>query len=383
MGKPRSKLWTALHALVCLLPVLGALIHVPDAQLFGVEAPSPVPELRFADWRSETFQPALQKWFESHIGFRGAMVRTDNAAYRAIGAEKHLALVIAGDDGTLLYRDSLLHLNTPPKALPGIQKDIERITGHLASIHRKLEERGSKLTVVITPNKSMLSWASVPARYRPSVRVDLDVHAAIRASLAREGVPFVDSNEIFASAPPAEREILFPRTARHWTRYGACLILREAMPPGTGPPSCAYDLRPMSRLESPDYDLWRLRDLWRFEEPSAIVPTLRMPPSPTEEARAQMPRVLFVGTSFMLTFGEVVHPYVKSALALYYNKTFFDVTHEERVELPPVDPSSSLWASSVLDRDVYILELIDEYIGMEFQSKFFETFDERLGQGSR
>jgi hypothetical protein len=378
-----SKRWTALHALVCVLPVIGAVVHAPDVQLFGVEPPAPLPELRLADWRSETFQPALQKWFESHIGLRGAMIRTDNTAYLAVGGEKHQALVIAGDDGTLFYRDSLLHLNTPPKVMPVIGEDIERIAGHLASIRRKLESRGQKLAVVIVPNKSMLSYDAVPARFRPPVRVDLEIHAAMRASLARSDVPFVDANEVFARSHGDEREVLFPRTARHWTRYGACVILHEALPAGIGPESCAYDLRSASRLESPDYDLWRLRDLWRPALTPATVPTLRMPPSPAEEARAKLPRVLFVGTSFMLTFGEVMQPYVGSALALYYDKTFFDVTHEERLQLEPAPRSSPLWASYVLDRDVYVIELIDEYIWMDFQRTFLETFDERLGQGSR
>lgn len=64
----------------------------------------------------------------------------------------------------------------------------------------------------------------------------------------------------------------------------------------------------MSRALAPDYDLYRVENRWRVEGPDPIVSVLRAEPKLGDEELEHAARVLFVGTSFMLTFAEVMQP---------------------------------------------------------------------------
>ena len=372
----RPRVWIALHALVVLAPALAVLAHVPDVPLYGVEEHSR-PEWSLRAWRAETLQPALQAFFESHIGLRGFMVRTDSSAYAAIGSETQQSIVIGGDAGTLYSRDSLVFMGIRRSELPSFVASAESFAVHLGSVRRKLHDRGSELVVVIAPNKTMVYDEDVPARYRWGERVDVQVHDALRAALAREGVPFTDANSLFESRKGGDVERLFPRTARHWSRLGGCLALRAALPANLGPPDCFYDLVPISRENSPDFDLYRLQNLWRVKTGPVLNMMLR-PSDRVGAARKRIPRALYVGTSFMWTLTELMRHDVDNAVALYYNRSFYDVTHNARDQLPPAEPGSHQWDSYALGRDLYVIEILEEYLRDGYVLPFLKTLDEHL-----
>ena len=370
------RVWIALHALVVLAPVLAMLVPLPDVPLYGVEESSR-PRWAFGAWRAETFQSALRDWFESHIGFRGVMVRTDSTVCAVLGSDKQRQTVLVGsDDATLYVRDSLLFMAIQRRELPSFVASAESFAVHLGSVRRKLHDRGRELVVVVAPNKTMLYDENVPARYRGRERVDLQVHEALRAALERAGVPFADANALFESQR-ADVDRLFPRTARHWSRLGACLVLREALPVNLARPDCSYDVVPISREMSPDFDLYRLQNQWRVETGPVLNTVIRRSDNLGTD-RKRIPRALYVGTSFMWTFGELMRHDVDNAVALYYNRSFYDVTSNARDPLPPAEPGSPRWADYALGRDLYVIEILEEYLRDGYVLPFLKTLDEHL-----
>ena len=378
----RARLWLLLHALVVVIPTIAAIAHAPDVRLFGSEVPPALPSPSFEGWWHEKVQPAFQGWFEANIGFRGVMVRTDNTVQATLLRDKPGTTVVIGNDGTLFYIDDVALMGTRPQELKTSLGRIDVLLRALGSVNRKLVARGKRLVVVIAPSKTVVYPEEVPARWRRSDghRGDVEVHAALRAGLEREAIPFSDADALLSGKHGEERQLVFGATGRHWTELGACLVLRDALPEGPTRPSCAYEMRPADRDLDPDFDLYTLQNLWRFERSASLHPVLidAPPASAPSAAGAPRPRTLFVGTSFTWMLANVMRTLVDNPIALFYNTTFYDVSDVTRKPLATVDPATPEWARYVLDRDLYVVELLETYAHGEHMITFVQTLDRRL-----
>lgn len=375
----RKRIWLVLHALVVLLPVLGTVAHLPDVALYGVEEPTELPALSFAGWRTEKIQPAFQAWFESHIGFRGVMIRADNSIQTtALRETKPGSFTVLGHDGIYLSRDDLVYMSTQRRDLPPILARIGELTERLGSVHRKLRARGKTLVVVVSPSKTVVYPGSVPERWRTGDDITSQIHDALRAGLQRNGVPFGDGDAIFSAIPPGERDIVFARQGRHWTLEGSCLALRDAMVSAPIKRSCEYDMVEVPRASNLDFDLYRLQNTWGCDVGRAAVPWPRPPPPPvTEGVAAPKPRALFAGTSFIWMLVNNLRPLVADKpIALFYNTTFFDLDSWQRIG--HVDPTAPAWAEYVLERDLYVVDILETFAHHDEMFTFVTELDRRL-----
>lgn len=375
----RTRLWIFLHALVAVLPAVGTFTLVPDVSLFGAEVPPVWPKVTFEGWRTEKVQPALQSWFEAHIALRGVMVRTDNTTQAVVLHEKPNNAVIIGTDGILFHGDDVAYMGARREELPNVYGRIDALTRGLGSVHRKLKAKGKQLVVVIAPSKTAVYPEAVPAGWRrDGYRADVVVHDVLRSSLEREGVRFADGHALLAGKAGEERARLFTVTGRHWTPFGACIVLREGLPPEAVKPSCAYDMAVVDPQVSDDYDLYRLQNLWRIERNMPLLPVLKEQASaPT--GPSSLPRTVFAGTSFTWMLADVMRPFVSKPVAIFYNTNVYDVSEPTRRLLAPADPDTAEWEGYVLDRDLYVLEILETYAHGEHMIKFVETLDRRLG----
>jgi hypothetical protein len=374
----KSRIWLALHGLVALLPVIGAVARAPDVPLYGSEVPPSLPALSALGWKDEQVQPAFQSWFETHIGFRGTMVRTDNAAQAiVIGEAKPAGVIVIGAERTLFLKDDLWYMGMRDLDLPVVDAKVGELAKRLASVERKLAARGKKLVVVISPSKTAVYPEAVPSGWRRERRADVANHAALSARLKEHGVPFADGHAMFAGLTGVERDRVFTRTGRHWTTLGACLVLREAMRGGAVAPSCAYEMAAADRREAVDFDLYRLMNVWRAESEVAMAPLLLERGKAEVTSATRRPRALFVGTSYMWMLAEVMRPFVDVPVAFYYNNMVYDVSETLR-PIEPVDPASPRWAGYALERDLYVIEILETYSHGEQLPAFVETLDRRL-----
>jgi hypothetical protein len=189
-------------------------------------------------------------------------------------------------------------------------------------------------------------------------------------------VPFGDGHALLSGKAGDERELLFPRTGRHWSLYGACVVFREALRGTAAEPSCAYDMLETNREHGGEFDLYRLQNLWRFEHDPPRVPITR-PQRRAEGATTPLPRALFAGTSFTWIFVDELAPLVAAPLALRYNTTFEQVGAERRV-LGPADVDSPRWTERVLGRDLYVFEIFEALVDLDYNLDFATALDARL-----
>ena len=374
-----TRLWLALHALVAVLPAIGAVARAPDAKLFGIEVPPVQPVWSASGWRAEQVQPAFQAWFEANVGFRGAMVRTDNTVQAfVVGEPKPSGNLVEGEERTLFLKDDVWFMSKRKHELAQAVTSLDAQAARLGSLQRKLAARGKKLVVVIAPSKTVVYPDEVPAGWRRrGLRSDLDMHAALRASLERNGVAFADGHQLMVDKRGEERELLFARTGRHWTTLGACLVLREALVDGPVTPSCAYEMAPTDWTENLDFDLYRLLNVWRMPLGHVVGPRLKERGKAEGAASTPRPRTLFVGSSFMWMLAEVMRPLVEAPIAFYYNLTVYDVSETLR-PIEPVDPTSPRWTGYAVERDLYVIEMLETYAHGDQITKFCETLERRL-----
>ncbi len=379
----KHRLWIALHALVALLPVAGAILHAPDAELFGVEASTERPALSVSGWRSERVQPALQSWFESHVGFRGVMVRTDTTIQKEVlGEVKPGDNVVLVKDDLPFYKDDLVYMGRRPEDLPAIIARYDDLTTRLGALYRKMHARGRTLVVTVSPSKTEIYPEAVPSRWRrPGNRADLTLHAALIASLERNGVPFTDGAPILASADEKERALMWNPYARHWSMVGACRVLRQALAQTRVAPDCEYVIDHVSSDGNDDYDLRRLENVWHFGRFPARSPRVLLPDQGRSDRLRQgpggRPRTLLVGTSFLWMLVNTMRPYVDAPIAFFYNRAAVDAT--EYRELGKIDERSPQWPGWALDRELYILDIFDVLADEDWLPGFVETLSRRLG----
>lgn len=367
----------ALHLLVLVLPVLGLVLRAPDAKLFGTEPPSPFPHVTLSGWRDESVQAQLKAWFESHLGFRGVLVRTDNSLlYATLGETKPEAVVKRGDDGVLFINDDIWYAALRVQDRPSADV-LHALAAQIARAQRELALRNKQLIVILAPTKGSLYGDDLPPRWRrrdqTSERTDTFVERTLRADFAAEGVHYGDGISILQSYT-GPREIIYPRVARHWSRVGACLALRQAARPVLNIPSCDYVARPASLEWDGNVDLYRLLNTWHLTEPlPTVFELVDGPPAPPNA-----PRAVFVGSSFTWLLVDAARPYVREAHVLYYNSSVYDASTPRPRLIGPLDPAAPEWARYVLDKDVYVIEVLESYASSGLIQGFLKTLLERL-----
>lgn len=350
----------ALHLLVLALPGLGLAVGAPDAKLFGTEPPSIFPALSMARWTDESVQAGLKAWFESHLGFRGVLVRTDNSLfYATLGTTRPEATVKRNGDGFLFIDDDLWYAALRVQDRPKVER-LRALAVLLGRAQRELARSGKHLVVVLAPAKSTIYPEAVSEGWRrrqPAPEpTDAFVVRTLREAFAAEGVRYGDgiaTMQGFATS----REIIYPRVARHWSRVGACLVLRDAARPAFDISSCDYYPRTANFEEDSDIDLYRLLNTWHVTEPVPTIFDLRVNHPPTPDA----PRALFVGTSFTWMLVDAARSFVREPHLFYYNSSIFDVSAPKARLVGNVDPNSAEWAHYALDKDVYVIEILEAY----------------------
>jgi hypothetical protein len=369
-----SPLWLALHAAVAIAPAVGLALHAPDMELFGVEAPAAVPKLTFGDWMKEDVQKGIKSWFESHLGFRGVLVRSDNTLfYTSLHETRPGATVKLGKGDTLFIDDDLWYASRRPQDLPAFGQ-FAHFASLLVEVQQLAESRGKHLVVILSPAKTSLYAEEIPAEWKRRRQADVPpdqrMYEAFRDALTHAGARFTDGRALLTAAA-GERELLYAHPSRHWTQVGACRVFREAVRGAMTTPSCRYSMQPEAPGPYNDLDLYTIENRWRTSDPP-LMPILAAEPRP-----ANPPRILFVGSSFCWKLVDAARPLVRDLHVFYYNSTIYDGAVPPN-EVGKVDPKGSDWAHYALEKDVYIVEILEAYAAGTIARDFLRTLRDRL-----
>jgi hypothetical protein len=270
-----------------------------------------------------------------------------------------------GDRGVLFASDDLGYYNAgadrlQPLALVARADRIGALQAALRLQHRAL------VPVIVASKTSVYrdaisrDWTRALGEPRPT---DVGVYRAMKRALEDRGIAYVDARAIL-TAPGVERDQVWGPQARHWSIYGACLVMREVMRTRaalTGTDEAAYDCRPGPRWRPPghdEFDLWNLLNAWRPPRISGYRTwTLHeAPPDGTPR-----PTVMFVGTSFCwnIMWDAFDSGRFRQVHMSYYDKTLIEWPTNIRTDIHPHGPE---WRALFLDRDLYVLDLFEAYL---------------------
>ena len=247
--KKIQKLFLILGMLCCVLPFAGMAFRMTTESTENRQLSS-FPSLRTEEgaWNRDFFA-GFETWFTEHFAFRNELVYADAMVQRTVFHESSEERVIAGKDGWLYYTTTLPdYLGT--NALS--DRNLYNLVHNLCLTQRYVEERGSRLLLVVPPNKNTLYGENMP--YYDSLIVDPRHNWDRLCPLLEErGLPFVDLTALFR----AQQETLYLKRDSHWNGKGAILAYNGIMDELEHPHRTYLDV-PVRREKSADGDLNRM-----------------------------------------------------------------------------------------------------------------------------
>ena len=135
-----------------LVPVLQAKFHfAKERQLFGAFTLAPRATFSWDALRENTFQPELEKYLESRIGFRSFLIQLHNQLRFSLFKTSTNSAIIIGREG-IVFQDApvLTYLGTDSIGLTRARFRVKR----LRQVQQDLAARGIPLLFVMAPNKA-------------------------------------------------------------------------------------------------------------------------------------------------------------------------------------------------------------------------------------
>ncbi len=386
MNRLPSSLFGFLLAL--LAPALATVLHVPDVQVYGVMPGVVWPAFTWANLRDEHYTADATQVFEQHMGLRGVYTYLGNSLrLHMLGETRPSYGPQVGKHGVIYHSEDLIFHSQRKAKLPSTA-DIQNVVHQVADLQRVLSARGQALVPVLTPGKGALyphdmhDAQTFPVGANTRRESDVWVYDALRDALASEHVAYVDARARLTDGTfPVEQ--VWGREARHWTHFGACLIVRDVRVKYTqiahkelpDYPCVLDQTRPQDMLHS-DYDLWRLMNVWGHSphanhEPNVVHPGIG--------DGAAGPSLFTIGTSFFETIAwdAVYSQAFKRVQMNYYNRRIFRV-YPDGEELV-VQPHTEAWRSATQGHDLYVLDMFEVYFPGTYLKDFVTEFGQDLG----
>lgn len=223
--KPSYVVYTALAALMCLLPSAGMLLSGSGGTASASDAVEP-PQLVAEDGTPNvSFLSEAGEWFEANIAFRDELISANSALLEHVfgtSAQPGEGGVVVGTDGWLYYADSL-------DDYQGVNQLSERQLFDIAHQMRLLQDyvegQGAHFAFTIAPNKATLYPEHMPYYYANGVITSVGTYERITEVLEQEGVNYVNLYDALASG----EEVLYHERDSHWTTAGAAIAAAQVM----------------------------------------------------------------------------------------------------------------------------------------------------------
>ena len=368
---------------VLLLPDVGAWLDLDGTEpLGGVEGPEPMPPLRWDTLWSGEYQQALEKNAARSLGFRKALVRTDNQINLSVFHELKPPLALGRND---VVCNEDMH----PRSdwWRGDAHPFVPMVLNTRVLQDELKKRGIGMLVVISPRKSRLYVDDLPERMRRYAVLDKvpTFHTVIGPLLDFAKVEVADIAKLFLARSPGEPRV-FADGGYHWSWYGAALTAIEVLGRLERQAHVPWPKLSIERLEwlpeprGTDRDLIDLANLWtvrRFfgQNPD---PKLRV-----DLGGATKKRLLCVGTSYMWTLSDTL---AQSGVCSRLEVLFYFMTRVTYVDgVGPREESDKGklkelaidWDQELRGFDAVLLEVPDyalPELGYGFQAAVLKSF---------
>ena len=347
----KNGLYIVLFALLMVLlfvPIIQQTLHPFQVKpLNGAVVKVEKPQLEFESYKDMSYQGQLEQYVASNFGFHEFVIRLYNQ-YVFLYRKTYANDVVIGKDKWLYskksvfdhYRqESRLYAENNEMLMQRFEKDLER----LKKVQDLLDERGTKLFVLIGPSKDVVYPEHLPQNGNYVMGDGLRAIDYYPQAFAENGINFVDVCAWFQQMKDTVSYPLFPERGMHWSNL-ACIHASDSiiryMEQLTGKNMPNLRIGPMFPDEprNPDDDLeqninllWKIRPLEQnYYAQVEIIP----------DSTAQRLRLINMGDSFfwnmcyMLPMNDLFESY---HYWYYFNTIYYDKEHNNVSQLDLIE----------------------------------------------
>jgi hypothetical protein len=333
----------------------------PSAELRGAVAPPAEVAFGARSYFDGSFQKAFEDNFNAALGFRAALVRSDNElnfrAFREFAPSPGTSMVL-GKQRFIYERQYVDAYNRRDLAPPAA---LEQKVQRLKLLQDYLVTRQSTLLVVISPNKAAVYPEYLPQRFVAEERVGLTDNYAVFVGLLRKyGVNFLDAEAELLKNKPSSPYPLFANSGAHWNDPTACRVagqIETFILRAQGSSELELECEPIVIAAQPkgsDRDLADLANLW-FEQ-ALFQPTPYARAHVVQRGHVRRPSVLFIGSSFLwqILDYENGHGLQSGNTFYYYYKARISYPGRARTAL---DHQRVDWERDVFRKQAVVIEI--------------------------
>jgi len=348
----KSFLYIVLYALLMFFLFLPFVQQVTGMvgvrRLEGAVAEVTKPHLTFDSYKSLSWQNQLEEYVASHFGFHESVIRMYNQYLWSFYRKTYAADVAIGKDKWLYGKNSVRdhYRQLAYEYADGnetLQRRFEKDLHRLKKVQDLLDERGTKLFVLICPAKDLIYPEHLPESGNWVMRDGMRAIDFYPQAFADQGINFVDVNAWFQQIKDTVGYPLFTRSGMHWSNI-ACVHASDSifryMEHLTGKNMPDMKIGPMytDAPRNPDADLERNLNL-----ASRIMPTEQYYYADVEvlsDSTATKLNLITMGDSFFWNMCYSLpmdslferHPYW-----YYFSTIFYDPQHTHVSQINLVD----------------------------------------------
>jgi hypothetical protein len=350
-----------IFSILLLLPLSQSVFgFAPVQKLNGITDSSVAPKFYFKNFILGVFQEEFESWFNSRIGFKGYLVKTDNqinfSIFKEITGSSNVHIIL-GEDNFLFEKGYVDSLNKRD-ALEKYELENEVIK--IKKAQDILKERGITFLFVIAPSKASVLSEYIPKKYLDENKLLQNTnYDNIVPILDKYNINYVDAHKYSIQHKDRMLNLFFVRGGTHWSYYGACLFSIEILKKledltkrnfvdiSCDPPE--IDNEPTGT----DKDLSELLNIWDNDVISGE--TAHPYYQSNVLGNEYKPNIIAVGDSFswtLLNIMEAMKVY-KSRDFFYYYNTNYEYPENTKVQ---IEQDKINWEEDIFKNDIVILE---------------------------
>ena len=289
---------------MCALPSLRWLLRgEPDGALYGYTDTMPA---RPQNFQAAYFDRSLQRWaeryFDVHLGFRAALIRSFNEVNFALFREAPRLNLFSTPEKGLYSRMSIDSLNGEIRQRSEWQAVYQVHAQKLLRLQALIEAQGKHFQVVIASSKPYVYPDALGDKFLLGGGAQAFARAAsFGEALQKQGVHVIDSGPMLRDVMAKTGLQTHPDAGVHWNYYAGCLVARRLIenirPTDNRPGITVIECLPkLAQPQGIDADGLSLLNVWSNGGLNAPTPFPQIPKPASSLAR--QPRMVFVGDSF-------------------------------------------------------------------------------------
>jgi hypothetical protein len=347
---------------LCALPLAARFGQFgPSAELRGAVTPPAEVAFGARSYFDGSFQKAFEEIFNAKLGFRAALIRSDNELnFRAFHefAPSPGTSMILGKRRFIYERQYVDAYNRRDLAPAEV---LEQKVRRLKLVQDYLVRRRSTLLVVISPNKAAVYPEYLPPRFVSEERVRLtDNYSVFVGLLQKYGVNFLDAQKELLDEKASRPYTLFANSGAHWNDPTACRVagqIETFILQAQGGAELELQCDPVVMAGEPkgtDRDLADLANLW-FEE-ELFQPTPYARPRVAQRGHVRRPSVLFIGSSFLWQILDYENRFGLQSRDTFYYYYKARISYPGRARIA-LDPQRVDWEGDVFRKQAVVIEI--------------------------